>query len=338
MLNLSNYYNMLPNSTYIHIDNNQQRIENFIKEIIITPKHLLRKWSAVTNQTPAAKIGYIGQHLASLITGVKGTGSGARGDDLEDGSEVKSCNKIDQADKCNDCKARVLRYETTCSHCGSSNITRKEDSKWLFSVRSKEELEQYLRMDRIVLILMDYPNFKENNFDDIRICVFEIYPNESRMKVFCELIQNHYFNIYRPKADKGKKTNPMNLHPWSFQFYKCNPIKTFECIIQDIDKENATIKIKKYITPSVDRNQNIAAEPMPTQLLKTKEWETLITKARYANIRSQLTNKNLSKNEFKKLSNTEKCKVLPFIDEELRSLIPLREIVSVTQSNQYHRT
>lgn len=65
-------------------------------------------WAEITNQTPAAKIGYIGQHLASLITGVKGTGSGARGDDLADKTEVKSCNKTDQADKCKNCGARVV--------------------------------------------------------------------------------------------------------------------------------------------------------------------------------------------------------------------------------------
>lgn len=59
----------------------------------------LRKWSKLTNQTPAAKIGYLGQHLASLITGVSGIGSGARGDDLSDGTEVKSSNKVGQVDE-----------------------------------------------------------------------------------------------------------------------------------------------------------------------------------------------------------------------------------------------
>ena len=89
---------MIPKSEFITIDNNLEKIENFINEIIIAPKHALKRWAVITNQTPAAKIGYIGQHLTSLITGVQGTGSGARGDDLADGSEVKSCNKVDQAD------------------------------------------------------------------------------------------------------------------------------------------------------------------------------------------------------------------------------------------------
>lgn len=79
---------MIPNSKFITIDDNLEKIKQFIDEIIIKPKHALTKWALVTNQTPAAKIGYIGQHLTSLITGVPGTGSGARGDDLADGSEV----------------------------------------------------------------------------------------------------------------------------------------------------------------------------------------------------------------------------------------------------------
>ena len=67
------------------------------------------KWSSITNQTPNLKIGYPGQHLASLITGISGTGTGARGDDIADGSEVKSCSRVDQVDKCENCKSNVMR-------------------------------------------------------------------------------------------------------------------------------------------------------------------------------------------------------------------------------------
>ncbi|MBR1577929.1 MAG: MamI family restriction endonuclease [Bacteroidales bacterium] len=204
---------MTPDANKITIFDNLQQIYQFIDEIIVTPKRSLKKWATITNQTPAAKIGYIGQHLASLITGVPGTGSGARGDDLADGSEVKSCNKIDQADKCKDCGARVMRFEETCPECGSSKIDRKDDSKWLFSIRDEHELNQYLTMDRVVLILMDYPGFKQQDYKDMRITCYEIYPKEERMKVFGELITNHYYNIYLPKLTNNEKTNPMNLHP-----------------------------------------------------------------------------------------------------------------------------
>ena len=130
---------MTPDASKITIHDNLEEIEQFINEIIVSPRRSLKAWASITNQTPAAKIGYIGQHLASLITGVPGTGSGARGDDLADGSEVKSCNKIDQADKCKDCGARVMRFEDVCPECGSMRIDRKDDSKWLFSVRDEHE-------------------------------------------------------------------------------------------------------------------------------------------------------------------------------------------------------
>lgn len=165
---------MNPNIEHISIDDNLNKIEQFIEDIIILPKEKLSFWAGITNQTPAAKIGYIGQHLASLITGMQGTGSGARGDDLCDKSEVKSCNKIDQADKCKNCGNRVLRLQNECPNCKSDNIERKADSKWLFSVRDESELNQYLQMDRIFLLLMDYPNFDKNDFKDIRISSYEI--------------------------------------------------------------------------------------------------------------------------------------------------------------------
>ena len=113
---------MLPKSEFISISDNLNLVTSFLQEVIISPKKTLTAWAKITNQTPAAKIGYVGQHLASLITGVKGTGTGARGDDLADGTEVKSCNKIDQVDKCKDCGERVLRIEDICSSCGSPKI------------------------------------------------------------------------------------------------------------------------------------------------------------------------------------------------------------------------
>lgn len=329
---------MLPNKNYLTINDNLSKVEKFLREIIITPKHQLKSWSIITNQTPAAKIGYVGQHLASLITGVKGTGSGARGDDLADGTEVKSCNKVDQADKCNNCGARVLRFEDICQNCGSSNITRKDDSKWLFTIRSQEELNQYLNLERILLILMDYPHFNENNFKDIRITTFEIYPKDKRMNVFNELIKNHYYNIYRPKADRGDKTNPMNLHPWSFQFYKCNPIKTFECVIKDIDSDNACIFIDpiNYVSPEKERNAHIQTLPMPTSLLKGKEWEALTKVVPVQTLTKQMITPMTIKN-FEHLSLQEKRACLPTIDEQTRNMIPLRDIISTTQKSTYQR-
>ena len=338
---------MKPNPTFITIDNNLQRITEFINEIIIEPKHALSRWAKVTNQTPAAKIGYIGQHLTSLVTGVPGTGTGARGDDLADGSEVKSCNKVDQVDKCKDCGARVLRMEKKCSACGSENIDRKDDSKWLFSIRDEHELKQYMNLDRVVLLLMDYPNFDEDDFKDIRISVFEIYPKEQRMSVFNHLISNHYYNIFVPKQNDNQKTNPMNLHPFSFQFFKCNPIKTFECTIKNIDTcPSIFIEEESYITPERERDESLQPVPMPSSLLQDKEWVELLVKSNYEKDIVPLfdvdqLNKfqidSFSKTQFMQLDKKVKVKLLPFLDEKTRGYLSLRPIVSNRQKSHYQR-
>jgi hypothetical protein len=344
---------MKPNQQFITIDNNIEKIKDFINEIIIVPKHALKRWAIITNQTPAAKIGYIGQHLTSLITGVPGTGTGARGDDLADGSEVKSCNKVDQLDKCKECGSKVLRMQNQCPSCGSDKIDRKADSKWLFSIRDEHELKQYMNLDRVVLLLMDYPKFDLKDYKDIRITVFELYPKESRMSVFNDLISNHYYNIYLKKIQKAKegeevKTNPMNLHPFSFQFYKCNPIKTFECIIENIDT-NPVIHIdeQSYITPVMERDNSISPIPMPSDLLKDNEWDELLEKADFDNEIEPLINKSalykqiklskITKSQFAQLSKKNKSIVLPYLDQKLRDYISLREIISTRQKTHYQR-
>lgn len=338
---------MKPNSQYITIDNNIEKIEQFINEIIIAPKHALSKWATITNQTPAAKIGYIGQHLTSLVTGVPGTGTGARGDDLADGSEVKSCNKVDQLDKCKACGAKVLRMQDSCPVCGSDKIDRKDDSKWLFSIRDEHELNQYKNLDRVVLLLMDYPNFDMGDYRDIRISVFEIYPKEDRMSIFNHLISNHYYNIFVPKQNANEKTNPMNLHPFSFQFYKCNPIKTFECIIKDIDtKPSILIDKNTYIKPNQERDDAIPPVPMPTSLLNDNEWTELLSKSDFENEIEPLLDVNelhknrlskLTKYQFAQLSTKSKIKYLPFLNQKLRDYISLRPIVSTRQKQHYQR-
>lgn len=324
---------MLPNKDKITIDDNRVKIIDFIQEIIINPRQTLKKWSQVTRQTPSFKLGYIGQHLASLITGVQGTGSGARGDDLCDGTEVKSCNKIDQLDKCKKCGGRVLRYESACSNCGSTDIDRRDDSKWLFSVRSESELETYKNLDRILLILMDYPGFDNNDFDDIRISAYEIYPKDPRCKVFNQLIDNHYHNIYLPKIAKKADANPMNLHPFGYQFYKCNPTLVFQCVIKNVDDPSKrTISIDHYIEPDQIRSGSVM---MPSRLLKQKEWGSLdfdqIDKILKKN------NINLTKSKFSKLSAKEKSKKVPELDEKMREKLPLRDVISTEQHTAYKR-
>lgn len=327
---------MRPNSNYITIPTSKELIADFLQEVVISPRSVMRKRAKVTNQTPAAKLGYVGQHLASLITGVPGTGTGARGDDLADKSEVKSCNKVDQVDKCKKCGGRVMRMQSECPYCHSSYIERKEDSKWLFSIRDEHELQQYKELDRIILLLFDYPQFSQGVFHDIRIRSFEIYPQEERMNVFCKLIDNHYYNIYLPKISRNLKTNPMNLHPDKFQFFMCNPIKTFECIIKDIDSK-PKIQIQYFLLPNEERGTNVKSEMMPINLLKNNEIKHMLNSADFEGEVFPLLVSTVSKEELKKVPFNKIQNYLPYIDENLRKYIPLRDIVSIRQHTPYQR-
>lgn len=318
---------MIPDNSKVTITDNVAKIKEFVEEIIVRPRQTLKKWAEITRQTPAFKVGYIGQHLASLITGVQGTGSGARGRDLVDGTEVKSCSKLDQLDTCAKCGAKVMRYETVCPNpdCNGTDIQRKGDSKWLFSITGEQQLHDYCDLNRILLILTDYPGFEDNNFETARIQAFEIYPNDPRCKVFNQLIDNHYHNIYSPKIDAQKKANPMNLHPGGIQFYKCNPTLVFECLIKNVnDPNDYSIEITKYFAPQEERRESV---DMPSSLLKKKEWDCLS----FEDLKSRY-NLTMSERAFNRLTLKEKCKLVPYIDEELREAIPLREIVSSVQS------
>ena len=132
---------MIPKNSFITITDNCNKILQLLQDLVLQPRIKALEWSKVTKQTPNMKVGYPGQHLASLITGVEGSRTGARGDDLIDGTEVKSCSRVDQLDTCNYCASKVLRNEDTCPKCGSSNIKRMDDSKWLFGIKSEAELK-----------------------------------------------------------------------------------------------------------------------------------------------------------------------------------------------------
>ena len=68
-----------------------------IQEQILDQRDKLRFWRNVTKQAAQIDTGYIAQHLISLITSIPGGGMRGKGDDLADGSEVKSANFIDSS-------------------------------------------------------------------------------------------------------------------------------------------------------------------------------------------------------------------------------------------------
>lgn len=263
---------MLPDKTKITIGDNLSKIRSFLSEVILAPRARMMAWSRITNQTPNLKIGYPGQHLASLITGIPGTATGARGEDIADGTEVKSCSRVDQVDKCLSCKSNVMRNQTICPNCGSSKIRRNNDSKWLIAIRNEKELDLYLnKIPRTFFLISDYPNFDEGNFSTLRFSAFEIWNQSIRSEVFRQLLKDYYYKIYLPHIQKkpSETPAPKNFWPYSYQFYLCNPIKTFDCIVRDADT-SPKIEILRYISPEADRSV-LPSEGMPTELLNKKE-------------------------------------------------------------------
>ena len=309
--------NMIPNKEYITIGDNERLIETFLKEVILSPRMTMLHWSEITNQTPNLKIGYPGQHLASLILGMQGTGTGARGDDIADGTEVKSCSRVDQVDKCNNCKSNVLRIQSKCPLCGSSNIKRNNDSKWLIGIRNEKELDLYLnKIPRMLFIISDYPYFEKNDFSIIRFSAYEIWNQSPRAKKFRTLLIDYYQNIYLAHIEKNPNQTPApkNFWPYSYQFYLCNPIKVFECTISNANTTVPKLHIDYYVEPNEDRNK-LESEVMPFSILNKDEIKILASNGF----------------DFDSLK-------LNGVSEKEREILPLRDIsIPVTQETIYQR-
>ncbi len=324
---------MQPDTRKVTIDNNEERILGLLNDLVFNPRIKALQWSSITKQTPSLKIGYPGQHLASLIMGMEGERTAARGNDICDGTEIKACNRIDQLDKCKDCGENVMRIERLCPVCNSENIKRAKDSKWLFGIKSAEELRVLtVQTNRIFLVLFDYSHFDDNDFDTIRIQAFEIWNNSERGSKFRELMEAYYNNIYlfHIASNPRKTPAPYNLWPDYFPFYQCNPIKVFNCTVTNAN-ENPSLDIDLLIEPTVDRN-NLPSIIAPVSILKVHELR-LLENALDENIVDNL-NENFTVEDFKEAFSitidtrfrARMIELLKGIDENLRSYIPLREM------------
>ncbi len=334
---------MKPNNKFIKIDDNHNRILKLLKELVLDPRVKALDWSKLTKQTPNMKIGYPGQHLASLITGVEGVRTGARGDDLEDGTEIKSCSRVDQLDNCKECKKKLLRIELACPHCGSKKINRMNDSKWLFSVKSEDELDLLTnKIERVFLTISDYPNYDKGDFSSIRFQAFELWNNGKRHSNFKILMENYYHKIFIEHIKKNPKKTPApkNFWPFSYQFYLCNPVKVFEAIVENADLK-PKIDIKLLVSPKEDRS-TLISEPMPIELLNHDELRTIVAQENEYEINYQLKNgytfdtfnELISK---KKLDKEEVKKALPFINENTRARLLLRDTDKIAEEKQKYQ-
>lgn len=141
-------------------------------------------------------MGYVGQHLVSVVTGYPGGRSGARGDDLKlpDGkvAEIKCCYRVDQLGACSRCGTAVASIEKVCPNqeCRSTDIVRKDDSKWLLSPKDEQELRELFIPECYYLVLFEFADIAAA--DDIDVQILEVDP---KCLGFALCMIDYYFNI-----------------------------------------------------------------------------------------------------------------------------------------------
>lgn len=212
----------------------QEASEALIKDLYIDLRTKVNAWSEITHQTPQARMGYVGQHLVSVVTGFPGGKSGARGYDLVmDGGaygEIKTCYRVDQLGSCRDCGAVVSSLETECSTCGSKKIDRKDDSKWLISLRNESEFARVTQPQRYYFVLFEFADLTNPANNDIEASIWEVDPKN---KGFAYCMIDYYLNI----RAKSKSKAPFNMWPYEIKFLLTKPLLIYRSHI----KSNGTI-------------------------------------------------------------------------------------------------
>ena len=200
--------------------------EQLIRDLYIDLRKKVNYWATWTKQTAQARMGYVGQHLTSVVTGYHGGKSGARGKDLilEDKkfAEIKTCYRVDQLGKCLDCQSAVASIELKCSYCNSSNIERKQDSKWLISIRNDDEFSKILDPKFYYLVLFDFQDIKKPS--KIRSSIWRV---RSHNIGFSYCMTDYYLNI----RAKSKSKAPFNLWPFQLKFHLMAPVLIYRSYI-----------------------------------------------------------------------------------------------------------
>ncbi|MCD7847333.1 MAG: MamI family restriction endonuclease [Oscillospiraceae bacterium] len=239
--------------------------EALIKDLYIDLRAKVNRWSKITCQTPQARMGYVGQHLVSVVTGYPGGKSGARGYDLIMGEsfygEIKTCYKVDQLGACNRCGAVVSSLETACAACGSTDINRKDDSKWLISLRNDDEFEKVIEPTRYYFVLFELEEPKSPVNHNIVASIWEVNPKE---KGFAFCMVDYYLNI----RATSKSHAPFNMWPHEFKFALTKPTLIYRSII-DSDDTIHTIVFPSLGNCVKDPLKNLADYARATTITET---------------------------------------------------------------------
>jgi len=249
--------------------------ERLIHELYIDLKQKVNKWASLTRQTAQARMGYVGQHLVSVATGFPGGRSGARGKDLilPDNlyAEIKTCYRVDQLGKCDDCGARVASVELICPVCSSKNVERKDDSKWLIGIRHADEFAQILDPASYYLVLFDFTDLAKPTTK--RASIWKV---DSLNPGFAYCLVDYYYKI----RNKSKSKAPFNLWPFQLKFDLMRPMLIYRSLIGADDtittdifpgRDKAVCHPIKAL-PDYSRSRNLTADKCraAARLLKAK--------------------------------------------------------------------
>lgn len=202
------------------IEKRKELSEKLIYDLYIDLRKKIFEWSALTNQTPQARMGYVGQHLVSIVTGFGGSKSGARGYDIIFRhylyGEIKTCYRVDQLGKCKDCGLEVSAIEKICPYCNSGNIERKEDSKWLLTIKNNNDLKNMVEPFMYFFVLFEFEDITDLYNENIVASIWTVNPKNIG---FYLCILDYYQNI----LSKSNSKAPFNLWPYKLKFYLMQP-------------------------------------------------------------------------------------------------------------------
>lgn len=204
--------------------------EKLIFDLYIDIRKRINEWAAITHQTAQVRMAYVGQHLTSVVTGFPGGKSGARGYDLvlpnNKYAEIKTCYRVDQLGRCNSCDINIASIERECPRCGSKDIKRKDDSKWLIGIRHDEEFAQILEPQTYYFVLFEFVDLQSPN--TIRSSIWEVDP---KLPGFAYCMVDYRLNIQSHSKSKAA----FNLWPYRLKFSLMNPMLIYRSTISTMD-------------------------------------------------------------------------------------------------------
>lgn len=256
------------------IKERQGLIIRFLKEMYFDRRKDVFKWAKITHQTPLITTKFLGQNLVSLITGVPGVGTAARGSDLADGSEIKSCSRVDQLSRCGKCGVVVTAFENACPKCGNTKISRKTDSHWIFTINTEEKRQFYIKARKIYLLLIDNEADTKGNNVLARFRVWLLQPEKD--KLWRGYVEEYYNIYYLKKLKEGKKPAPMNLHPLMPKTNRLGLNMVFDAIVTN----DGNVKIAYFEDIKKIETEKVK-EPIKGQTLSLENFRENISKGIY---------------------------------------------------------